>query len=141
MQELITGLCQVSGNYIVSIEDWKCSNFVFVLSVDCIEDDDSVYKLFNLSLIVGCARHSMIYTMYDRSKSTRRTAISSNTSITENDYCPAKGDNLSEFEWVISRWLLFFKVMIFSLWNLLQYHSIVRWVIQAQWAEPLVSVS
>jgi hypothetical protein len=25
-----------------------------------------------------------------------------------------------------SRWLLFFKVMIISLWNLLQYHSIVR---------------
>jgi hypothetical protein len=37
-----------------------------------------------------------------------------------------------------SRWLLFFKVMIISLWNLLQYHSIVRWAIQAQWAEPLV---
>jgi hypothetical protein len=37
-----------------------------------------------------------------------------------------------------SRWLLFFKVMIFSLWNLFQYHSIVRWAIQAQWAEPLV---
>jgi hypothetical protein len=37
-----------------------------------------------------------------------------------------------------SRWLLFFKVMIISLWNLLQYHSVVRWVIQAQWAEPLV---
>ena len=33
---------------------------------------------------------------------------------------------------------VFFKVMIISLWNLLQYHSIVRWVIQAQWAEPLV---
>ena len=32
----------------------------------------------------------------------------------------------------------FFKVMIISLWNLLQYHSIVRWAIQAQWAEPLV---
>jgi hypothetical protein len=31
-----------------------------------------------------------------------------------------------------------FKVMIISLWNLLQYHSIVRWAIQAQWAEPLV---
>jgi hypothetical protein len=31
-----------------------------------------------------------------------------------------------------------FKVMIFSLWNLLQYHSIVSWAIQAQWAEPLV---
>jgi hypothetical protein len=31
-----------------------------------------------------------------------------------------------------------FKIMIFSLWNLLQYHSIVRWAIQAQWAEPLV---
>jgi hypothetical protein len=28
--------------------------------------------------------------------------------------------------------------MIISLWNLLQYHSIVRWAIQAQWAEPLV---
>jgi Trp operon repressor len=27
---------------------------------------------------------------------------------------------------------------ISSLWNLLQYHSIVRWAIQAQWAEPLV---
>ena len=40
-----------------------------------------------------------------------------------------------------SRWLLFFKVMIISLWNLLQYHSIVRWAIQAQWAEPLVSVA
>ena len=39
-----------------------------------------------------------------------------------------------------SRWLLFFKVMIISLWNLLQYHSIVRWAIQAQWAEPLVSL-
>jgi hypothetical protein len=38
----------------------------------------------------------------------------------------------------IQRWLLFFKVMIISLWNLLQYHSIVRWAIQAQWAEPLV---
>ena len=37
-----------------------------------------------------------------------------------------------------SRWLLFFKVMIISLWNLLQYHSIIRWAIQAQWAEPLV---
>ena len=37
-----------------------------------------------------------------------------------------------------SRWLLFFKVMSISLWNLLQYHSIVRWAIQAQWAEPLV---
>ena len=37
-----------------------------------------------------------------------------------------------------SRWLLFFKVMIISLWNLLQYHSIVRWAIQAQWAELLV---
>jgi hypothetical protein len=37
-----------------------------------------------------------------------------------------------------SRWLLFFKVMIIPLWNLLQYHSIVRWAIQAQWAEPLV---
>jgi hypothetical protein len=37
-----------------------------------------------------------------------------------------------------SRWLLFFKVMIISLWNLLQYHSVVRWAIQAQWAEPLV---
>jgi hypothetical protein len=37
-----------------------------------------------------------------------------------------------------SRWLLFLKVMIISLWNLLQYHSIVRWAIQAQWAEPLV---
>ena len=37
-----------------------------------------------------------------------------------------------------SRWLLFFKVMIISLWNLLQSHSIVRWAIQAQWAEPLV---
>ena len=37
-----------------------------------------------------------------------------------------------------SRWMLFFKVMIISLWNLLQYHSIVRWAIQAQWAEPLV---
>ena len=37
-----------------------------------------------------------------------------------------------------SRWLLFFKVMIISFWNLLQYHSIVRWAIQAQWAEPLV---
>ena len=37
-----------------------------------------------------------------------------------------------------SRWLLFFKVMIISLWNLLQYHSIVRWAIQDQWAEPLV---
>ena len=37
-----------------------------------------------------------------------------------------------------SRWLLFFKVMIISLWNLLHYHSIVRWAIQAQWAEPLV---
>jgi hypothetical protein len=34
----------------------------------------------------------------------------------------------------------FFKVMIISLWNLLQYHSIVRWAIQAQWAEPLVSL-
>jgi hypothetical protein len=33
---------------------------------------------------------------------------------------------------------LFLKVMIISLWNLLQYHSIVRWAIQAQWAEPLV---
>jgi hypothetical protein len=31
-----------------------------------------------------------------------------------------------------------FKVMIISLWNLLQYHSIVRWAIQAQWTEPLV---
>ena len=38
-----------------------------------------------------------------------------------------------------SRWLLFFKVLIISLWNLLQFHSIVRWAIQAQWAEPLVS--
>ena len=28
--------------------------------------------------------------------------------------------------------------MIISLWNLLLYHSIVRWAIQAQWAEPLV---
>ena len=37
-----------------------------------------------------------------------------------------------------SRWLLFFKVMIISLWNLLQYHSIVRWAIQPLWAEPLV---
>jgi hypothetical protein len=37
-----------------------------------------------------------------------------------------------------SRWLLFFKVMIISFWNLLQYHSIVRWAVQAQWAEPLV---
>jgi hypothetical protein len=34
-----------------------------------------------------------------------------------------------------------FKVMIISLWNLLHYHSIVRWAIQAQWAEPLVSLS
>jgi hypothetical protein len=34
----------------------------------------------------------------------------------------------------------FFKVMIISLWNLLQYHSIVRWAIRAQWAEPLVSI-
>jgi hypothetical protein len=25
-------------------------------------------------------------------------------------------------------------------WNLLQYHSIVRWAIQAQWAEPLVTI-
>jgi hypothetical protein len=33
-----------------------------------------------------------------------------------------------------------FKVMIISLWNLLQYHSIVRWAIQAQWAEPLVCI-
>ena len=40
-----------------------------------------------------------------------------------------------------SRWLLFFKVMIISLWNLLQYHSIVRWAIQAQWAEPLVLIT
>ena len=40
-----------------------------------------------------------------------------------------------------SRWLLFFKVMIIFLWNLLQYHSIVRWAIQAQWAEPLVEFS
>ena len=31
-----------------------------------------------------------------------------------------------------------FKVMIISLWNLLQYHSIVRWAIQAQWADPLI---
>ena len=31
-----------------------------------------------------------------------------------------------------------FKIMIISLWNLLQYHSIVRWAIQAQWTEPLV---
>jgi hypothetical protein len=38
-----------------------------------------------------------------------------------------------------SRWLLFFKVMIISLWNFLQYHSIVRWAIQAQWPEPLVN--
>ena len=38
----------------------------------------------------------------------------------------------------LSRWLLFFKVMIISLWNLLQYHSIVRWAIQAQWVEPIV---
>jgi hypothetical protein len=37
-----------------------------------------------------------------------------------------------------SRWLLFFKVMIISLWNLFQYHSISRWAIQAQWTEPLV---
>ena len=37
-----------------------------------------------------------------------------------------------------SRWLLFFKVMIISLWHLLQYHYIVRLAIQAQWAEPLV---
>jgi hypothetical protein len=37
-----------------------------------------------------------------------------------------------------SRWLLFFKVMIISLWNLLQNHCIVRWAIQAQCAEPLV---
>ena len=28
--------------------------------------------------------------------------------------------------------------MIISLCNLLQYHSIVRWAVQAQWAEPLV---
>ena len=33
-----------------------------------------------------------------------------------------------------------FKVMIISLWNLLQHHSIVRWAIQAQWAEPLVFI-
>ena len=33
-----------------------------------------------------------------------------------------------------------FKVMIISRWNLLQYHSIVRWAIQAQWTEPLVSL-
>ena len=39
-----------------------------------------------------------------------------------------------------SRWLLFFKVMIISLWNLLQFHSFVRWAIQAQWVEPLVSL-
>jgi hypothetical protein len=39
-----------------------------------------------------------------------------------------------------SRQLLFFKVMIISLWNLLQYHSIVRWAIQAQCAEPLVFI-
>jgi hypothetical protein len=32
---------------------------------------------------------------------------------------------------VHSRWLLFLKVMIISLWNLLLYHSIVRWAIQA----------
>ena len=31
-----------------------------------------------------------------------------------------------------------FKVMIISRWNLLQYYSIVRWAIQAQWTEPLV---
>jgi hypothetical protein len=30
--------------------------------------------------------------------------------------------------------------MIISLWNLLQYHSIVRWAIQAQWTEPLVTL-
>ena len=35
----------------------------------------------------------------------------------------------------------FFNVMIISLWNLLQYHSIVRWAIQAQWVEPLVLVA
>jgi hypothetical protein len=40
-----------------------------------------------------------------------------------------------------SRWLLFFKVIIISLSNLLQYHYIVRWAIQAQWAEPLVCLS
>ena len=40
----------------------------------------------------------------------------------------------------LSRWLLFFKVMIISLWNLLQYHSIVSWAIQAQWDEPIVFV-
>jgi hypothetical protein len=28
--------------------------------------------------------------------------------------------------------------VVISLWNLLQYHSIVRWAIQTQWAEPLV---
>jgi hypothetical protein len=37
-----------------------------------------------------------------------------------------------------SRWLLFSKVMIISLWNLVQYHSIVRWAMQAQCDEPLV---
>jgi hypothetical protein len=51
----------------------------------------------------------------------------------ENPY-PGLGDSPT----LHSRWLLFFKVMIISLWNLLQYHSIVRWAIQAQWAEPLV---
>ena len=35
----------------------------------------------------------------------------------------------------------FFKIMIISLWNLLQYHSIVRWAIQAQWADPLVYIA
>jgi hypothetical protein len=45
---------------------------------------------------------------------------------------------VSDSPTIHSRWLLFFKVMIISLWNLLQYHSIVRWAKQAQWAEPLV---
>jgi hypothetical protein len=53
--------------------------------------------------------------------------------------CPFQ--NVSDSPTLHSRWLLFFKVMIISLWNLLQYHSIVRWAIQAQWAEPLVLVS
>jgi hypothetical protein len=38
----------------------------------------------------------------------------------------------------INLFLNLYLVMIISLWNLLQYHSIVRWAIQAQWAEPLV---
>ena len=60
----------------------------------------------------------------------------SNSGIDGPWVCPFK--IVSDSPTLHSRWLLFFKVMLISLWNLLQYHSIVRWAIQAQPTEPLV---